>query len=55
MLCRSYHTVRTQKRAIYRKMGVTKDTELLAVMVCERKGIEFTINKLREKGVALYD
>ena len=55
MLCRSYHTVRTQKKSIYRKLGVSKDTELVAAMVCEHKGITFTLQALREKGVTLYD
>ena len=55
MLCRSYHTVRTQKRAIYQKLGVSKDTELVAAMVCEHKGIPFSLTRLREKGVQLYD
>ena len=55
MLCRSYHTVRTQKRAIYQKLGVSKDTELVAAMVCEHKGIPFSLTQLREKGVQLYD
>ena len=44
MLCRSYHTVRTQKKAIYRKLGVSK-----------HKGLPFTLPALREKGVSLYD
>lgn len=55
MLCRSYHTVRTQKRAIYRKLGVSKDTELMAAMICQHRGIPFTLPELREKGVSLYD
>lgn len=55
MLCRSYHTVRTQKRAIYQKLGVSKDTEMMAAMICEHKGIPFTLPELREKGVLLYD
>ena len=55
MLCRSYHTVRTQKKAIYRKMGVSKDTELMAAMICEHKDIRFSVQALREKGVQLYD
>ena len=55
MLCRSYHTVRTQKKAIYRKLGVSKDTELMAVMICEHRGKAFTLQALREKGVMLYD
>ena len=55
MLCRSYHTVRTQRKAIYRKLGVSKDTELMAAMICQHKGITFTLEALREKGVSLYD
>lgn len=50
-LCRSYHTVRTQKKAIYAKLGVSKDTELLAYMICERKGIDFSLQELREQGI----
>lgn len=55
MLCRSYHTVRTQRKAVYRKLGVSKDTELMAAMICEHKGIGFSVQSLREKGVSLYD
>ena len=51
ILCRSYHTVRTQKKAIYAKLGVSKDTELLAYMICERKGIDFSLQELREQGI----
>ena len=54
-LFRSYHTVRTQKKAVYRKVGVTKDTELMAAMICEHKGIELSIKQLRDKGIHLYD
>lgn len=55
MLCRSYHTIRTQKKSVYRKLGISKDTELVAAMVCEHKGIAFNLQALREKGVTLYD
>ena len=55
ILYRSYHTVRTQKKAIYRKVGVTKDTELMGAMICERKRITFSLKRLREQGIALYD
>ncbi len=51
ILCRSYHTVRTQKKAVYHKLGVSKDTELMAYMICERKGIDFDLRKLRELGI----
>ena len=53
ILCRSYHTVRTQKKSIYHKLGVSKDTELMAYMICERKGIDFNLRKLRELGIEL--
>jgi DNA-binding NarL/FixJ family response regulator len=50
-LFRSYHTVRTQKRTIYQKLGVSKDTELLWWMIFERLGKEFSLNLIREKGI----
>lgn len=50
-LFRSYHTVRTQKKAIYHKLGVSKDTELLWYMIFERLGKEFSLNYIREKGL----
>ena len=55
MLCKSYHTIRTQRKAVYRKLGVGKDTELMAAMICQHKGIRFSLAALREKGVSLYD
>ena len=53
LLVKSYWTIKTEKKAIYRKLGVTKDTELMAAMICERRGVEFSINKLREQGIEL--
>ena len=50
-LFRSYHTVRTQKKTIYQKLGVNKDTELLWWMIFERLGKEFSLNLIREKGI----
>lgn len=50
-LFRSYHTVRTQKKAIYQKLGVSKDTELLWWMIFERIGKEWDINEIRNKGI----
>ena len=50
-LFRSYHTVRTQKKAIYHKLGVSKDTELLWYMIFERLGREFNLSEIREKGI----
>ena len=50
-LFRSYHTIRTQKKAIYQKLGVSKDTELLWAMIFEKLGKEFSLNLIREKGI----
>lgn len=50
-LFRSYHTVRVQKREIYRKLGISKDTELLWYMIRERQGREFNLREIREKGI----
>lgn len=52
-LYKSYWTVKTQKKAIYQKLGISKDTELLWYMICERMGLEFSIKELREKGIEL--
>lgn len=52
-LCRSFHTVRTQKKAIYRKLGISKDTELLWWMVCERLRINFDLKEIRRHGIEL--
>ena len=50
-LFRSYHTVRTQKKSIYHKLGVSKDTELLWYMIFERLGRDFNLSEIREKGI----
>lgn len=50
-LFRSYHTVRTQKKTIYQKLGVSKDTELLWWMIFERLGKEFSLKLIRDKGI----
>lgn len=53
LLFKSYWTIKTQKKQIYQKLGVSKDTELMAYMICERKGVRFSIKKLREQGIEL--
>ena len=50
-LYRSYHTVRTQKKAIYHKLGVSKDTEMMWYMIFERLGRDFNLSEIREKGI----
>ena len=51
LLIKSYWTIKTQKKAIYQKLGISKDTELLWYMICERMGIEFDLHKIREQGI----
>lgn len=52
-LCRSYWTIKTQKKAIYKKLGISKDTELLWWMICERLEIPFSLRKIRDLGIEL--
>ena len=51
LLYKSYWTIKTQKKAIYQKLGISKDTELLWYMICERLGIEFNLQEIRDKGI----
>ena len=52
-LCKSYWTVKTQKKTIYRKLGISKDTELLWWMVCERLKINFDLGEIRRHGIEI--
>ena len=53
-LTKSYWTIKTQKKAIYEKLGISKETELVIYMICERLGIDFELQKLREQGIELF-
>lgn len=50
-LHRSYHTVRAQRRAIYAKLGISKDVELFAWVVCFYLDVPFDLHRLREYGI----
>lgn len=52
-LSKSVWTIKTQKRAIYRKLGISKDTELLLYMICDRLKRNFDLNELRKHGLEL--
>lgn len=54
-LCKSYHTVRVQKRAIYEKLGISKDTELLWWLICRKTGIPFSLSEVRKYGLIIID
>lgn len=53
LLFKSYWTIKTQKKTIYQKLGISKYTELMAYMICERRGIKFNLRRLREQGIEL--
>lgn len=52
-LCKSLWTVKTQKRAIYRKLGISKDTELLLYMICDRLHRDFDLREIRKHGLSV--
>lgn len=52
-LNKSIWTIKTQKRAIYRKLGISKDTELLLYMLCERLKRNFDLKEIRKHGLEL--
>ena len=50
-LNKSYWTVKTQKKSIYRKLGISKDTELLLYMICDKLHKEFDLREIRKHGL----
>lgn len=46
-LNKSVWTVKTQKRTIYRKLGISKDTELLLYMICDRLKRDIDLRRMR--------
>ena len=52
-LCKSYWTVKTQKKMIYQKLGISKDTELLWWMICDRLRINFYLSEIRKHGIEI--
>lgn len=52
-LNKSIWTVKTQKRTIYRKLGISKDTELLLYMIFDRLKRDFDLKEIRKHGIEL--
>lgn len=52
-LSKSVWTTRRRRRTIYRKLGISKDTELLLYMICDRLKRNFDLNELRKHGLEL--
>lgn len=53
-LNKSLWTVKTQKRTIYRKLGISKDTELVLYMLCQRLHRNFDLKEIRRHGLELF-
>lgn len=53
-LGRSEWTIKAQKRDIYRKLGISKDTELVLYMLCEKLKINFDLKEIRKHGLELF-
>ena len=54
-LYKSFWTIKTQKKAIYKKLGITKDTELLLCMICEKLHIKFSVKEIHIKGLKIFE
>lgn len=54
VLGRSEWTIRAQKRDIYRKLGISKDTELVLYLFCEKLRINFDLKEIRKHGIELF-
>ena len=53
-LGRSTWTIKAQKRDIYRKLGISKDTELVLYMFCEKLKINFDLKEIRKHGLEMF-
>ncbi|MCP9611719.1 helix-turn-helix transcriptional regulator [Coprobacter tertius] len=50
-LNKSVWTTKTQKRAIYRKLGISKDTELVLYLICMKLKRNFDLKEIRKHGI----
>ena len=53
-LGRSTWTIKAQKHDIYRKLGISKDTELVLYMFCEKLKINFDLKEIRKHGLEMF-
>lgn len=52
-LRKSILTTKTQKRSIYRKLGISKDTELILYMLCMKLKRDFDLKEIRKHGIEI--
>ena len=54
VLHRSEWTIKAQKRDIYKKLGISKDTELVLYMLCEKMKVNFDLREIRKHGLEIF-
>lgn len=54
ILNRSEWTIKAQKRDIYKKLGISKDTELVLYMFCEKMKVDFDLKEIRKRGLEIF-
>lgn len=54
VLHRSEWTIKAQKRDIYKKLGISKDTELVLYMLCEKMKVDFDLREIRKHGLEIF-
>ena len=47
-------TIKAQKRDIYKKLGISKDTELVLYMLCEKMKVDFDLHEIRKHGLEIF-
>ena len=52
-LKRSVWTIKAQKRDIYKKLGINKDSELVLYMLCDRLKVNFDLKEIRKHGIEI--
>lgn len=51
---KSVWTIRAQKRDIYKKLRISKDTELVLYMLCDRLRVNFDLKEIRKHGLEMF-
>ncbi len=50
-LNKSFWTIKTEKKSIYRKLGISKDTELVIWIFCQKMKRNFDLKEIRKHGI----
>ena len=47
--------LKRRKKQFIKKLGITKDTELLLCMICEKLNIKFSVKEIHIKGLNIFE